>query len=508
MQRNFIGAYFIVIVLLSVFSCSCTKIDTTSLGADLIPAVDNVNTFDTVININGTQGFFTDEDSLTRNESHLVGSITNDPVFGKTYADLFLELKPSFFPYYFGSSTDTINPIAYPATGFDSAYLCLSVKGFYGDTLKPQHLKVFVLNENTSNFKDSSYKLDFVPNINYTTQIGDITIDPRELSTVRYFNINTKHKDSATNQIRIKLDSTFLSSLTANLDTSSVGSPNNIFRSDAIFKSKFKGFAIECDKTSGNGNGLFYISIADAATRMEVYYHSIKKDTSYSAFTINTSTSLTITNSAHANHIQRDYSTAEMRNSPQPDALYILSTPGTFASLKIPGLENLSNRIIHRAELIVEQIPGADIALDKALAAPPFLYLDLKDTGTSGKYITVFKDLNPSATYDPYSSTLYYPSGGIEFSYFGGFRRDNYNVANNRKYYNFNLSRYVQDIVTNHIPNYELRLYAPYNLNYTGYSFAFPNSTLFLCNGRVKIGNGNNANPDYRLRMRIVYSKI
>ena len=116
MQRKFSGFVLFVIVLLSVFSWSCTKVDTTTLGADLIPAVDNVSTFDTIININATQGFFNDETKLGRTENHLVGNITNDPVFGKTNAEIFVELKPGFFPYYFGAAGDTINPIANPAS--------------------------------------------------------------------------------------------------------------------------------------------------------------------------------------------------------------------------------------------------------------------------------------------------------------------------------------------------------------------------------------------------------
>jgi hypothetical protein len=42
---------------------------------------------------------------------------------------------------------------------------------------------------------------------------------------------------------------------------------------------------------------------------------------------------------------------------------YIQKTPGTFAMIKIPGIARLSNRIVHRAELIVEQIydPSDDI---------------------------------------------------------------------------------------------------------------------------------------------------
>ena len=72
-----------------------------------------------------------------------------------------------------------------------------------------------------------------------------------------------------------------------------------------------------------------------------------------------------------------------------------------------------------------------------------------------------------------------------------------------RSFYNFNLTRYVQNLVTKGGISYNFRLYAPYNLYYYGYRLAYKNN---LANGRVKIGNGSNAK--YRLRIRIVYSKL
>ena len=43
-------AFFAFISIL-VFEQSCQKIDTTDLGAELIPSVDNVNTFDTLLEV-------------------------------------------------------------------------------------------------------------------------------------------------------------------------------------------------------------------------------------------------------------------------------------------------------------------------------------------------------------------------------------------------------------------------------------------------------------------------
>jgi hypothetical protein len=62
------------------FIGGCTKIDTTTLGADLVPAVDNISTFADTLNVIGTQGFFKDSTILNGTDDHILGAITNDPV--------------------------------------------------------------------------------------------------------------------------------------------------------------------------------------------------------------------------------------------------------------------------------------------------------------------------------------------------------------------------------------------------------------------------------------------
>ena len=75
------------------------------------------------------------------------------------------------------------------------------------------------------------------------------------------------------------------------------------------------------------------------------------------------------------------------------------------------------------------------------------------------------------------------------------------------KYYTFNISRYIQQIVTDHTPAYDMRLYAPFNINYPQYSRAFIPYGNNIAFGRVKIGSGSNT-TNHALRLRIVYSKL
>ncbi len=513
MQRNLAVSSLFVITLFSFFFWSCTKIDTTTLGSDLIPAVDNVTTFADTLDINCTQGLFNDSTRIGISELHPLGSIFQDPLFGNTYANLYLELKPGFFPYHFGNLGDTINSRLVDETGFDSAVLCLSYKSFYGDTQTAQHLSVYLISDNNNNFvRDSAFPINIKLNGGLNNDglgrlVGEATILPTSLRnyTVFYPSPATR-KDSVVNQIRINLNkNNFLQDFIAAWD--STPGRNNLYTSDSLFKSKIKGFAVVAD--SGQGKGLFYVSLTDATTRLEVHYkyrNANKFDTSFSSFYFVPAAATSLTASAQATRLIRNYTDAEYEPSvPATDAVYIQTTPGTYANLSIPGLATLPNSIIHRAEIFVEQIPSP-VPGDNIYAPPLYLYLDLIDTTSGNPSKPVYFDLNPTTSYNPDYSNSFLPAGGVDFIYFGGYRRIKDDGSGPLYYYNFNVSRYVQHIVTDHLNNYNMKLYAPYNLHYYGFSVPFKNN---LANGRIKVGNGKKeTNVNYRMKMRIVYSKI
>lgn len=503
MQRKFTGFSVFSLAFLFIIS-SCTKIDTTTIGGDLV-GVDNEVTFADTLDVVSTQGTFTDNiTSTNRSSTYVLGAITNDPVFGKTNAEVYLELKPNFFPYYFGTAGDTINTAQIPGTRFDSAVLCLSYKYFYGDTNKVQSFKVYTISNTTTDFADSSYKLNYRPNGGLGSLVGSGTIDPKRLGDSIFFPGSAKA--NIINQIRVKLNNDFLTDLTAEWDTTAGSS--SIYRSDTNFRAKFRGFAIVPDDNT-QGNGLFYVNLTDAATRLEIHYVKRNKgvlDTSFSSFTL-TNGYTNIINAAHANFVQRDSTGTELKDHREPGALYIQSTPGTFAYLSIPGLANRTNQIVHRAEILVEQIPSSDpviSAIDESLIPPAFLYLDLIDSTPNLQFKPLYLDLNPASTYDPDNSITYFPAAGIDNNYFGGYRRFR-DDGNGKRifYYTFNIARYVQRLSTNGGFNYKFRLYAPVDLYYKGYKSPYSNNSIAL--GRIKIGDGTDRS---KMRLRIVYSKI
>ncbi|MBK7885609.1 MAG: DUF4270 family protein [Chitinophagaceae bacterium] len=499
MQRRFLYIVSIIVFSCCFFIVSCNKLDTTDIGSDLIPVVDNVNTFDTVLTVVSAQELFEDTTRIGRSEDHVLGRISNDPLFGTTDANIYVQLKPTFYPYYFGSANDTINPQLDPKTGFDSVVLCLNYRGFWGDSTIPQQITVKeVVDED---FRDSvlvTKKLSYKPTTGAT--LGSTIIDIRDLPKWQTF---SGRKDSVRNQIRIKLSNAFANSI-FNSDTTA---PGGNFRTDSLFRKFLNGFAIE----AGNmGNAIMYSNLADSTTKLEVYYRKKNKagiDTTYSSFKLNTTPNGFNGNfSATANNVTRNRVGFPISN-PGPDEIYLQTTPGTYANLSIPTLSTFGNRIIHRAELIIEQVP-TDPLFDKVFSVPDYLYLDLRDTpAIPEKWKPIYFDLDPGTNYNPDNASFFFPANGVDFNYFGGFARNKTDQFSNAiKYYNVNITRYVQKIITTNIPNYSFRLFSPYSITYPQYNsgeFRYRNSLSF---GRVKVGGGSHAN--YPMRLRIIYSKL
>ncbi|MEO6668545.1 MAG: DUF4270 family protein [Ferruginibacter sp.] len=495
---------FLIIIF---FSWSCTKLDTTNIGSDLLPAVDNINTFADTLDINTLQGVFNDTTKLTVSntaENYVFGK-TNDPLLGQTNARLFLQLKPAFYPFFIGTPGDTIITI-------DSIVLCLAYKAIYGDTVTPIKLQVSAVDLNQHGLWDSlgTYSVPSLRDINYAPQTTDILSAevPVNLQSLPTYQLIGKRKDSVINQIRIKLNSPDLVTGFFTAD-----STTGVYSRDTIFRTRLSnGFAI----TMTSGNALIYTQLSDPMTRLELHYKrkngtAVPLDTSFTTFLYN--------NGANGEGAPRRGAVADnivrTRNAlpnPGDQEIYLQTAPGTYASLKIPGLTNYPNRIIHRAEIIMEEIP-TDVVSDGYFKEPNYLYVDLLDSGTA-KWKPIYHDLNPSYRYDPdFKSGLpYFPSNGqVDFSYFGGTKKsvaDASAPGGTRSRYSINITRYVQQIATKQTPNYEMRLFAPYNIIYPQYGATVISYPNLIAAGRVRLGGGHPADPKYRMRLRVLYSNI
>lgn len=476
------------------FITGCTKIESTTIGSGLIPPIDGVTTLDTTLDV-FTNNYFNNTDSLLvyKSDDHVIGIINNDPIFGKTSATTYFELKPTQYKNYFPGGSSLIA---------DSAVLILSYKGFYGDSTIPQTWEV---REVTSEIKNDSLYPVATQFPVAGSVLGSKTINIPSLRDL----INDVY-ENASNQIRIKLSSSFASRLMKQYDLL----PNHPYESDSLFRLSFKGFAV-MPASGSAGNALIKINLLDSNTKLALFYKykssetATTYDTTVSYFRYSTGGSV-IPVSGSANHIKRDYNGSEVKkfveNASENDSLvYIQTSPGTFATLKIPGLRNLPNSIIHLAELFTYQVPEAS-GLEKVLTPPRYLLLSAYDS------------VNKVKTNIPNDYIV--GTSGNNIQTFGGYLLDQ-SVGNLVvKAYRFDVSRYVQGIVTRKDSSFTLRLSAPTNDSLV-YTPPYPSNTITskyyintsnannTVDGRIRLGGGGmfTGNP-FRMRLRIIYSKI
>jgi hypothetical protein len=472
-----------------VFS-SCRKInDATTLGADLIPVVDNINTFDTSISVQTFNGLFdllSDSQRLERSEEFFLGKINNDPLFGGTDARMFLELKPTIYKYAFARK-DSLE--------IDSVVLVLNYVETYGDTLVPQTVNVYEIDQNPSQpFKSDSVYLIRKEHFSYSNLLGTRTFLPAVLNDSVF-----AKKDTTKNQLRIKLNNSFGQRL---LDYDSTSGTNGAYASDSAFKTKFKGFAL---RSTSSGNAVMGFDLGGINTKLAIYYRYPKagglgRDTVVDYFRFTTL-------SAAANYIERNHTIGEISTVQGPtedNLVYIQNTPGSFARIKIPDLLTIGNRLIHRAELIVEQVHDNNNT-DTIFPAPEFLYLDAFDPT-----IILPKKQFRTIPYD-----LTFDGSDYNRSSFGSFPINTVDGSGNKiKVWKFNISRYVQHVLTGTSTLYDLRLSAPYSVREEyGTPPLVTDQTLVLfpnlngiVKGRVRVGGGNHTTQ--RMRLRLIYSKI
>lgn len=468
-----------------LFLLACTRVDTTRLGAGLLPAVDNVTTFDTVLDVISDNMLMTDTSRSFNGDDMAVGYISNDDEFGRTVAEMYFNITAAAGATYPFVLKDSVK-------GIDSVVLSLDFKGSYGDTVTPQTYRVFEIGT-SSGFKDSTYYFHNSAFRPLGTQVGSKTVAFKDLNDSIAIS-RAPDTPRTINVMRIRLNNSLGQKL--------VDIDSNVYKKDADFRAAFRGLAVIPD-TNTSGNGFAYFNLEDRTRSKLIVYYRVgragKIDTTYAEFNHDTV--------GQANLIRRkpggNYAAFLNNGNPNDDQLYIQSTPGSFASLKIPGLSTLSNRVIHRAELRVTRLQTPS---DNIFTPPLLLFLDAETTDRDSAY-TIQNDF------------LLTPVTGTIGRYLGNFDVFGGQLKNNQ--YKFTLTRYVQGIITRKEPNQTLRLSAPYEPapffvppgKFADYA---PKSLSILsfgvidqpAKGRVVLWGGSAPDPAKKLQLYIIYSKI
>jgi hypothetical protein len=474
---------FVVSLISVLFFQNCTKIKTTDIGNDLLPAVDNVSTFDTTLEVITTNYLFGDSavpvlgyDLAGRTPDHVLGYISDDPQFGRTTGSIFLELKPPFYKYYFENTADSLF--------LDSVVLCLKWTNTWGDTNAVQKIDVFECRNYIRG--DSSYNTN--ASVRYSGQLGTRTFAPSILNDSLVL-----LEQRLNNQLRIRLDDEFGKRLLA--QDSAEGKPYN---SDSSFRDFFKGFALVPDEAGGpQANALMSFSLSDTNTYLRLYYRYIKNgvlDTTNRKFVLNNGIP-----GGHVNNIKRDYSgsqiEAHLNPPPGGDSLvYLQVSPGSYAIVRLSALEGFKaskgNVMVHLAELGMQQAEAPPAENNNYLIVPNYLTLDYRDT-VNNRQVPFLYDAFLSGTYTP----LVF--GGIPKPIVGPTGQ----VVSEFK---FAITRYVQGIITRNEPNFPIYLYAPYTVTYKELLLSYGLNNV--ARGRVKVGGGKHNSQ--KMKLRIIYSKI
>lgn len=480
----------ILTLIISIIS-SCTKIESTDIGAGLIPPVDNINTFDTTLDVTSFNLFDSDSTYPLRADNLVLGRISNDPLFGKTTAIVNVQPKPGYFPFRFNGIYDSLK--------LDSIVLVLGYRGTYGDTNTTQNLRVYEISQSTPLADTSVYTTR--RRFQYkSTVLGSAVVDPRKLLVD---SILPNKEPVNKNQIRIRItDPSFLDRMfkdTALLDSSKA------------FNDRFAGFGIVPDTTSGTPNSLFIVNLSDTNTKVATYYSYRVSGDSVRRKTVGYW--YLASNSGYSNNIIRNPAGAEYLNATSTTAadsvVYFETRPDApFAKLKVPGFDNLPNCMVHRAELRIVQMPNAATGSMDQYFGPPSLFLSLYSNDSSRKFML------------PGGDVQYSLQGVSNLADFGAFP---IKVTTNGQpgviNYSFNISRYVQAVATRKIRNYDFVINAPfYDYIYANESFntmipiAGANVLNPLACGRVRVGGGSlsktGPNAAYRMRVRIIYTRI
>jgi len=479
------------ILIAATLLFSCTRISTSELGVDFL-SQDAISTSDTVLDVETETIILEDSLRIYPTDLQVLGDITNDPVFGNTSASLFLQLKPSFYPFFIKGTKDSII--------VDSAVLVLSYKGFYGDSSKPVKIYINKIDPTTPLEVGKLYASNYANAYGIRKGVAAGNTKLFDFASAKD-SINDRF-ENARSQIRFRLNQSIANELLKTYDS------NGVYRNDTTFRNAFSGFAITTNPADKH-NALIQLALLDSNTKLALYYStsatgSVIRDTLVTYFRFS------YYSLQNANFIQRNRAASEIANHlngfAKDSLVYVQTSPGTMVKIKVPGLKTFKNKIIHRAELIAEQVPDAArlMTTDSYMTAPNFLFLGVYDTATK-QLRSVPNDylgaMNPQA-----------------IAQFGGQKiSKSLNGYSNVATYNFNVSRYVQGLIARTDSLFDFRLYAPvndsikfvqpypyYKIQITDYlSTSLGNQPAI---GRVRLGGGSHSK--FRMRLRIYYTNL
>jgi hypothetical protein len=346
----------VIAVFAGVISFLSSCKENTILPPDLVPVIDNINTFQadsfSLITHNIYQDSLLTGGSLNgisvsknANLYHALGTINSNADFGFTHASFHVEVLPPSSNY----THKGFNPV------FDSIVLTIPFKGTFGDTINGPEQYLLAYRSLKSFSKDSAQYEFTKDSFDISQPIGSYTID-----------FNKFKKDSSNKTIRIKLASWVADSLKAQMDSLNVGGATSSYTK---FLAWWKGFYITSISAQGSTLGYFNTY----GTRMLVYYRYSKDVTNTDIDTTMDVFGFDPTYCNRFNSIERRYKNSKSNQylytgSMNGDStLFIQNLPGLATEIKFPHLANFSNVLVNKAELNVYSTIPMSAMLDTSI---------------------------------------------------------------------------------------------------------------------------------------------
>jgi len=389
---------FLPLILFFVISFWGCK-ENTILPRDLVPAVDNINTFDSSFDLithtlyqdSFLTGGYRSGLQLSSSATYYTacGTILSDPSFGKTVAAMHVEVLPAVPNFTFKAATTAMT--------IDSVVLSMPFKMAYGDTNATAGTQTFKLYRSiktgTELSRDSAQYEFTKDSFDAANPLASLSVDFNTISSDSPL-VAGLHQQP---QLRFLLPKWFGDSVKAQVSLGATGA----LATYSGFLSWWKGFAIVPDSTTGRTLGYF----DSYRTRLTFYYRYPKtgggEDTvndvfSFDPYYCNRFNTIThnYTGSLSASFINTQSSLGD-------SLLFLQNEPGLVNVFHVPGILQLPNVIVNRAELVFTGAPIQNWS--DTLAYSPLARLQIFRTDTTGNNDKVAEDyaqFNSSAYVD------------------------------------------------------------------------------------------------------------
>ncbi len=315
---------FLLIALVALLWMSCNK--PTPFGAELLDDQVADYAFSDNVEVKCT---VEREDSVVTSTTasyYLCGEL-NDPIFGKSSAELFTQLRLDNLDPGFDPSKMTMDSVV--------MYLAYNSAGVYGDTLQPQTLRVLRVDDNNIiRYDKNYYSTNQLPASNEVGRVDNFLPRPRTKKDSLF--------STTTNApyLRVKLDDNFGREL--------LGMDSLKTAADTSFWEALRGLKIVTSTQGASPGAVLAFNLEDQAFSRVRLYYSINGDTVPRVF------DYFFAGGRKFVHYTHDYAgtpAGTKLGQQSDDLLYVQGAQGIRLKLEFPTANTLNKIIVNRAEL-------------------------------------------------------------------------------------------------------------------------------------------------------------